>query len=237
MNEDMSDQRLEDILASVGEHLVVPGTEGSDLPTIPSRSSWSSRLLAYAALALVVALVATVAVPPVREAVADWLGVGSTRIERVPAGESDPSGLPAIDAGLPNVSRATAEAVLGRPLPTMESPELARPDHLAVPPEGGVLLAWDHGETTLWARATDDDPHVRVEKLLDEHDTVESVDHLGDAAALIEAEHVLRTPNRRLAADTVVLWLDDGLEYRLESSLDNATLLSIARSVHAEPER
>jgi hypothetical protein len=237
VNEELSDQRLEDVLASVGEHLVVPGTEDSDLASLPSRSRWGSRLLAYAAVALVVALVASVAVPPVREAVADWLGLGSTRIERVPAGGSDPSGLPPIDAGLPPVSQATAEAVLGRPLPTVESPELARPDHIAVPPEGGVLLAWDHGETTLWARATDDDPHVLVEKLLDEYDTVESVDSLGEAAALIEAEHVLRTPHRRLAADTVVLWLDDGLEYRLESSLDSAALLSIARSVHAERER
>jgi hypothetical protein len=44
-------------------------------------------------------------------------------------------------------------------------------------------------------------------------------------------EHVLETPMRRIKAATVVLWTDAETEYRLESDLDEATMLDIARAL------
>jgi hypothetical protein len=160
------------------------------------------------------------------------LRFGSTRIERVDPQQGDPSALPPIDAGLPPISQADAAVVLGRPLPTIADPTLGIPNLIAVAPEGAVLLGWDHGSTTLWIRPTADPADLRMAKLLDEIDTVEPVASLGDGAVVVEGDHVLTTPYRHVAAGTVLLWIDDGLEYRLESDLGLEAMLSIARSIH-----
>lgn len=46
-------------------------------------------------------------------------------------------------------------------------------------------------------------------------------------------DHVLLTPSRRAAA-RVLLWVDEGVEYRLESNLDTKAMRSIARSVQIQ---
>jgi hypothetical protein len=54
---------------------------------------------------------------------------------------------------------------------------------------------------------------------------------LGDAAVFVGGDHVLTTPHRRLAADSVVLWVRDGFEYRLEADTERARMLDLARAV------
>jgi len=56
------------------------------------------------------------------------------------------------------------------------------------------------------------------------------VSDLGDYAVLIAGDHVLDTPSRRVAAGTVLWWLADGQQWRLESQLDPATMLTMAHA-------
>ena len=178
---------------------------------------------------LVVALVATLAVAPAREAVARWLGIGSTRIERVPDDTNDPRGLPTITSALTPATVEEAERALGGAVPVVQ--ELGPAQAMFVPPEGGVILVWPEGATTLWIRDPDFEPAMFVKKLVDAGEPAESIAGVGDEALIVEGTHVLETPHRRLAADTVLLWVDGDKEYRLESDLDRETMVEIAQSV------
>lgn len=222
MVEQFSEEYLASVLASVGEHLVVPDVDRLWAP--PPRL----RRLRVAAAAAVVVATGGVAIAPVREAVADWFGFGSTGFERVVPEAGDPTGLPPLEAGLPTVSASQAAALLGRPLPAVGG--LGEPDRIGLPPEGGVLLAWDKASTTLWTLPTVDPPTVRLRKLLDDYDVVEPVEDLGDGAVSVHGDHVLMTPHRRIAASSVVLWIDAGYEYRLEGDLPLEEMLRLARS-------
>ena len=68
-----------------------------------------------------------------------------------------------------------------------------------------------------------------VKKLVDAGEPAESIAGVGDEALIVEGTHVLETPHRRLAADTVLLWVDGDKEYRLESDLDRDTMVEIAQ--------
>ena len=220
MADAFSDARLEAILASVGEHLVV------EAPAAPSVSPWPRRL-AIAAVIFLAVLVAVVAVAPVREAVADWLGIGSTHIRRVVY--VDTTGLPSIQERLTPVSRDEAEAMLRAPLPDVAA--LGDPELIVVAPEGGVIMGWSKGGTTLWVHARGLDPGPFFDKLVATGERVERVTDVGDDALYVEGTHILETPGRKLAARSVLLWIDGDVEYRLESNLDQAEMISIAQSV------
>jgi hypothetical protein len=223
--ETFSDVRLEAILTSVGEHLVVTAYSS---PVAARRTSPWPRRLAVAAAVLVIALVATLAVAPAREAVARWLGIGSTKIERIPHA-TVPADLPTITGGLSPATIEEAEQALGGPLPVVDA--LGPPQAAFVPPEGGVLLEWAEGATTLWIRDPDFEPALFVKKLVDVGEPAEPITGVGDDALLVDGTHILETPHRRLAAGRVLLWVDDGREYRLESNLDRATMVEVARSL------
>ena len=138
---------------SVGAHLDVGAPAA---PSAHRHSTWLRRL-AVAAVILIALLVVGLAVAPVRSAVADWLGIGSTHVVKVPGGV-DTSGLPLIQERLRPVSRAEAEAVLRHPLPTVAA--LGDPQIVVLPPEGGVLMGWTEGNTTLWMHPIDIDPEL-----------------------------------------------------------------------------
>jgi len=189
--------------------------------------------MVVAAAIIAGATVVGTAVAPVREAVADWLGIGSTEIVRVPdgAGEGDPSDLPYLGEGLVPVERSRAEQELHAPLPDTSETELGPAEVLALPPEGGVIMAWADGATTLWVRADERPAGEIMQKLLTFDDRLEPVDDLGEDAAIIEGPHVLGTPQRRLAAGTVLVWIDDGFEHRLESDIDPQRMVDIAHAI------
>jgi hypothetical protein len=217
--------RLDAVLASGGEHLVVEPEAGR------SHAGRKWRWWAVAAAVLVAASLGALAVAPVRTAVADWLGIGSTRVEHVPEGTDAVGDLPRLATDLPAVDPRDAEAALGKPLPDTGSTGLGPPQRLGLPPEGGVLLSWSAGDTTLWAHTASVRPTDLLRKMLDLGDRVEPVAGLGDNALLISGEHILETPRRRLAAGSVLIWIDDGIEYRLESNLDPTAMIDIARSI------
>ncbi len=93
------------------------------------------------------------------------------------------------------------------------------------------MLAWPEGATTLWIRSASADTEAVYTKLLDGGDGVSRVAGLGDGALLVTGRHELITPSRSVVADTVVLWVDDELELRLESDLPPNDLVAIARTI------
>ena len=235
MPERFTDQQLEAVLASVGRHLVVPtgsATVALRQPGGTTRRPARSRLLVAAAVAVLV-LVAGAVVTPVREAVADWLGIGSTSIEQVRGPQGDPRGLPPLAAEALPISAAAARAELGRAVPVVHDPRLGAPTLRALPREGGVLMVWPRGKTTLWVHRDTGDGVVFVKKLYNLQGQVTPIRGLGELAALIDGQHVLETPARRVAGGRVLIWVADGVEYRLESGLSRAAMLEVARSVTA----
>jgi hypothetical protein len=219
----------------------VPSAEGRGRqqdapPRRAERARRARRVLVAAVIVAVIGVVGT-AVAPVREAVAGWLGIGSTEIVRVPpgagedVGEGDPSGLPYLGDDLVPVERTAAEQRLRAPLPDTSGTGLGPAEVLALPPEGGVIMAWDDGATTLWVRGDERPAGEIVSKLLTFDDRLERIDGLGEDAAIVEGAHVLGTPQRRLAAGTVLVWIADGFEYRLESDLGRERMLAIAGEV------
>lgn len=230
MTDHLSDDRLVAVLASIGQHLALPGDAA--LPTPATEPAWPARpwyrnrvLVAAAIVAVVVA--ATITIAPARQAVARWLGLGSTRIE---VGPQQPAGGVPIVAGLAPIALVEAVDLLGRPLPASDS--LGRPDAVYAMPaiEGGVLLAWNHNATTLWLHPGNTDGAVRNAKRLGPQNQIEPVAGLGDFALLVTGEHLLQTPHRAIAATTVVLWTAGGFEYRLESNGPPASVVAAARS-------
>jgi hypothetical protein len=139
--------------------------------------------------------------------------------------------LPTIEDGLTAISPSAAASRLGHALPNSAATQLGEPDQIAAMPEGGVLLVWADGATTLWIHGELMPGDMLYKKLVDAGQDARPIDGLGDAALVVTGEHVLETPKRRVKAATVVLWTDAETEYRLESDLDEATLLDIARTL------
>lgn len=230
MSDELSTERLEAVLISIGRHLEIPpAPTTAPYPVTPHRRGRPGPLLVAAA---VVALVVggIVLVPSTRAAIADLLGIGSTRIEITPEAPIDQTGLPHVAQHLTQITVDEAVTILGRPLPDTSGTALGRPEAVYRMPEGGVLLAWRDGTATLWVRAAAD-PAIIFRKLIGSSERIETVDDLGLEALIITGEHLLVTPQRRLAAQQVLLWYDDTHEYRLEADLAPADLVDIARQL------
>jgi len=221
MAEAWTDERLDAALLALGDGLDVPGDEHLVFerpPTTLRRRRWP--LLVAAAVLLIV--LAIVAIAPARETVARWFGVTIERDDGATAQGSFADDVAPIDVD-DGLDRAGLEAIV------FDRTALGRPDAAGIPPEGGVLLAWRDGATTLWVRPGDDD--VMVVKKLIGSQQAELIDDLGDYAVLIHGDHVLDTPARRVAAGRVLWWLDDGRQWRLESELDATTMLAVGHAL------
>lgn len=225
MTDEYSDERLEAVLTSVGHHLEIP-PRPADSARVAERAG---RLLAVAA-AITIIVAVTLGIPSTRAAIADFLGIGSTRIEITSESDLDGTALPHIAKGLPPISVDEATAILGGDLPDTSATNLGPPDAVYRMPEGGVLLGWEDGAATLWVRAATD-TDVIIRKLVGSDEAVETVDGLGTEALILTGAHILQTPQRRLAADSVLLWHDDGREYRLEADLDRTGLIDLALGI------
>lgn len=229
-----SDERVEAALASLAEELVVPTAAlETGRPATVGRFPPGRRILLAAAAALLVVIAVVAAVPPARRTVAGWLGIGTVTLERVASPATAPTGLEPFDDGVPPLDVAVAVAASGLDERRLDTAGLGVPERAGRPPEGGILLAWDGDDTTLWIRAPDEvaDAETAVIKRLDAEDRAERIAGVGDAALLIDGEHVLTTPARRVAADRVLWWVVDDVEHRLESDRPVAELIAIARAL------
>ncbi|MET0146838.1 MAG: hypothetical protein ABW328_18915 [Ilumatobacteraceae bacterium] len=225
MAEPMTDDHLDAVLASLGDHLDVPPLAPADRAAdarAGARRSVRRRRVLLAAAALVVAAVAAVlAISPAREAVARWFGLHIEHDDATTATGSfaqDVTPL-AVDAGVMATGIEPARFTAG---------PLGDPDAAGAPPEGGVLLAWDDG-TTLWVRPAGGD--LAIVKRLGREDRTEDIAGVGDFAVLIEGEHVLQTPSRIVAAGRVLWWITGDREHRLESDATAAEMIAIGRAL------
>jgi hypothetical protein len=219
-----TDDRIIAGLAVLRDELRVPDEPLRVAPARPARRHpWAA-----AAAVVAVALILGVAIAPARRAVADWLGIGSTEVRTDPGHAAPPAGLPTLADGAVAVDADAAAAELGRPLPPVGRADAAAPQY-AIPAEGGVLVRWPGRGETLWVHPGADRAVGFFTKFASADATIERVDDLGDQALWLGDSHVLETPGRALAARHVLLWVDDGLELRLEGDGTRDEMVGIAR--------
>jgi hypothetical protein len=220
----LDDDRLAIVLASIGEHLVVDG-----VASVPStravRPLW--RPLLAAAVTIAVIAGAVVAIAPARRAVSGWLRFG--RIELDVDRRSDSSGLLSLTDAARPIEPAAADDLLGQPMPAVDTSSLGAPTHWWTIPEGGVVVGWPDGVTSLWL--TTAGGGELVDKIVGAESDVTELPDLGDGGAAVGSSHVLRTPHRRVAADGVVIWADGDLTWRLEGTADLDELIDVANQL------
>jgi hypothetical protein len=225
----IDDVHLDVVLASIGSRLVLDPAESTVRAPQPARASWQWRRWLGGGVAATV--LAVVGLSPVRGAVADWLGIGSTHVEVRPDADAIPEDLPGIQAGATPISRRQAEDRLDPSLvERLNTTDLGPPAGFATIIEGGVLVVWpDH--TTLWVHGGQADARRWLEKLVASDQQVQPVDHLGDDALALVGDHVLTTPARTVAAGTTVLWTRGSTELRLAGDRPVDDLIEIARNL------
>jgi hypothetical protein len=203
----------------------------------PSPAPWLRPAPALAAvLAVVVAAgVLLAASPGVRARVADWLGIGAVRVERV---DRMPAVGPADDLGI-GERTTLAAARRDAPVPTVTA---------LGPPDGVYVGQTDFGQSVslvylgraglppsrqgigaLLTVLPGDDGLDLVRKLVDPSVRLRPLRVNGARGLFIEGRHVL-VPPRRLAGNTLV-WTTSGMTYRLETELGYDAALRLARSV------
>lgn len=190
---------------------------------------WARRRLLAAAIVVVALVAATVAIAPARDAVASWLGIGSTTLRRAPT-EEIPPGVP---------------LQLGTEIPVTDEapslPLLGEPDAAFVDDRGAISSVWvANGElpelgSTGWGAILTirlAGSAVGVEKLLGADTQVESV-VIGTATGLwVPGDHIVIVPGEPPAsARHVLLWVADGAEYRLETDLPKERAVELAGAV------
>ena len=194
-------------------------------PALPRR-----RLVALAVGAVLLALLAT---PPVRAAVADWFGFGGVRVERgdAPAPTADPTP-PAVS---PEVSLAEAAAMVGF---TVSVPG-------ALGPPDGVAVSRDRRMVSMsWT--TDDEGVLHLDQfdatldfaVLKTTPGVQWAAVNGDDAlwfdephevALLEPDGTPVTHSARLAGHTLI-WPEGRVSLRLEGEVELSRAVDIAES-------
>jgi hypothetical protein len=218
-------------------------SDGSSTPARPVRID-SRRRPVFAAIAVVVLVVAAlaVAIRPSREAIADLLGIGDTQIRTVarldlpddvvvdlgdPAAVDEVGDAAGFDPAVPSVlgdpDATFFRRVDGYPQVTLVWAAAAGESSLPAFPTVGTLLT----ETLAGER----EAPMFVKEVLRTTD-VEFTDVGSQDAYWIEGVHVrfgLDEPRR--AAGNTLLWMDEGVMYRLETTGDLASALEVANSV------
>jgi hypothetical protein len=206
--------------------------------------------LAWAIAILFVALVSLLAVPEVRARLAEFLQIGAVRIllpqptetARAGAATRTPTRVPAeiitsvleLDGEM-TLESARASVDFPINLPTYPG-DLGEPDHVFVQtlPDGSyVVLAWedDFGEVELALYVIGEG--VRLEKGIP--GIIEAVE-VGDVLGIVSSGEYLLSVDGfqqpvKLVRGPVLIWVKEGITYRLEAELDVKELIQIAESI------
>jgi hypothetical protein len=248
----MSPTELERRLRALGHEIAWPPTP--DLATAveariagegPAPIRRRPRLVpALAALlgVLVAFGILLAASPGVRATLRDWLGLGAVHIERV---HRLPDLTPARTPQLGR--RATvrqADRHLGSPIATVRAlgaPDAIYVDDAAAAQPARVSLVYAArpglppaatGIGALLDELQGDDTGF-VQKFVTVGEAIDKVRVNGERGYFIAGRHAVRLPEElrpRLAGNTVI-WLHDGVTYRLETALDRRGALALARTV------
>ena len=229
-------------LAALGRAVDVPVSGASlsvrvleRLPEAPpaKAAAGARRRRIAVAVAVAVGLLALLATPPVRAAVADWFGFGGVRVER---GETQaPTADPTPPTVSPGVSLAVTAAMVGF---TVSVPEaLGEPDGVEVSDDRRMVsMSWN----------TDDEGVLRLDQFdatLDfsvlktapdvQYAAVNDIDALWfeepHEVALLEPDGTQITHSARLAGHTLI-WMTDGVTLRLEGDVELSRAVEIAGS-------
>ena len=199
-----------------------------------------SRPWALAVMILAVGLAVVLVVTPARQAVAHWLGIGATRVVIEPgAGTISPEPSTVAPLGSPSPTGAgdVVDAVdvipsLGAPSSVVDGPGRARTYRW---PAGERLPALADGTTGALLTVRPADGEV-VTKRVDPAVEIVFVEIPGrpepTPALWIGGEHERNVPGGTPElAQRVLVWVDDGIEYRLEADLDLAAVLALAAEI------
>ena len=231
-------------LAALGRAVDVP-TPGPGLATAvlerlsdapPARVAPARPRLRLVALAVGAVLLALLATPPVRAAVADWFGFGGVRVERGdrPAPTADPTP-PAV---APGGSLQEAAAMVAFTVSVPE--ELGEPDGVEVSPDRRMVsMSWTTDQDGV-LRLDQFDARLDFSVLKTAPDVFYAAVNGTDAlwfeepheVALLEPDGTQVTHSARLAGHTLI-WQDGGVTLRLEGDVELSRAVEIAES--AEP--
>jgi len=233
---------LERALFDVAEHLDHPAGDAlADAvrrrlaaPTrLADRATDRSRSLLAVAAVFIVIVMAALAIPSSRHAIADWLGIGAIEVRRSggPAVSTAPGVRPV--PGVPGVTSpgddvvsprnlAAARELVDFTVATLHDASAGRLARIEVDrrPTGGLLVL-DYGRFTLVEVAAK--PEI-IAKLIDRTATVERVTVEGEPGLWIAGAHEIayQTRSGAVATDTirrsgpVLIWALGGLTLRLE---------------------
>jgi hypothetical protein len=212
---------LELALRQLGRELDWPA-EPSLAPSVGARirarrTRSIRRPVALALAAIAVAVAAAMAVPPARSAILDFFGIGGVEIRRV---ETLPQ-LPA-ERAAPGPRVPLTEARNGVDF-DLVVPDGYRSVHLE---DGIVTFVW---QDRLLMELRGDEQLLK--KVVDQESSIEWTDVNGDPAVWIQgARHGLYLPGgeARLAGNTLI-WVRDGITFRLEGELTRLRALALAR--------
>jgi hypothetical protein len=201
------------------------------------------RPLAVALAVLAAAVAAALAVPPVRAALLDLIGIGGVTIERV---EELPEITPAQELGLgAPVPLAEARRRVDFPVLLPEQDGLGEPDAVFVSsslPGGAVSLLYgtERRVRLLVTEFRGQTEPSLVKKTAGASTSIQPLRVRGAPGYFISgAPHtvVFRDANGEIRedayrlADNVLLWVEDGITYRLEGDMSRERALEIAESL------
>lgn len=230
----MTEQTLSDDLRALGRAAgpevdadLFAGRVAGALPAPSPRRPRVGRRVGLAALAVVVALVAT---PPVRATVAEWFGFGAVRVEPGEAPRGEPA-VPPVEGGSA-LSGAAGRTEFGLVAPRA----LGEPDGVEVGSDGRrASLSWGSGEATVRLDQYAGTPDYAVVKAAPRMRfvTVDGRDALwfptAHRFALLD-EAGDRAAGFRVADRTLVVPLADST-VRIEGRLTLAEAIDLARSL------
>jgi hypothetical protein len=225
-NQSSGEAELALVLTDVGAHIAQPAFTVATRVRAEIESSVAPRrlprvTLIVAAIVLVIAVV-TASIAPARDAVARFLGIGTTTVEQVDTlPDAEPRGqLP----GGGSVQRLSAQLHDGR-------------WYVPKPALVGTPGAWDvsaRAATIAWPEVilSQEIGGEAVTKLTPRTSNTEFVD-IGDVSGLwVPGPHVREVGGHRYESDSALIWVDHGIEFRLEGDLPLARMIAIAGSLH-----
>jgi hypothetical protein len=228
-----------DLAAAVQARIVAEPRTARRAPRPPLRRRLLPALVA--ALVILVAFGALLAASPgVRATLRDWLGIGTVSIKRVDR-LPDLSTARTLELGR-RVDAAQAARHLGPPLVTVRA--LGAPDAIyagtaVVPAQVSVVYVARPGLPPGTAGIgalldeIDGDQLPFIQKLVGARVPIKRVDVDGAEGIFVSGPHAVYLPDQlqpRLAGNPL-LWVRDGVTYRLETALGVDAALRLARSV------
>lgn len=202
--------------------------------TVPTRGASTGWLLRAAAIVVLASAALIVVVEPTRTVVARWLGIGATTVEIDPNVQPETAPPPNIVVG------AETDSAMWNPIPL-----LGQPTSVSTSGTGTSTYFWAAGGG--WASFTDDGVGVSLSvrgvagapslKIASGEEDVQHVEIDTETSTIfglwVGADHLLVSEPDAPAvrAARVLLWEQEGRQFRLESNGDLGDVVALAESI------